>query len=89
MATKPEVGRKPIRFKVGYDGKPDKPINAALYAFDARGRLLASAPLREGEAALDAGARPTEARPLVRRARTARGTHRAAHAANDGAPQRV
>lgn len=52
MTPKPEAGRKPIRFKVGYDGKPDQPISAALYAFDAQGRWLASAPLREGEAAL-------------------------------------
>lgn len=58
MVTKPEkpekaAGGKPIRFKVGYDGKPDKPISAALYAFDAQGKLLASAPLREGEAPLN------------------------------------
>ncbi len=52
MATKPD-GRKPLRFKVGYDGKPDKPISAALYAFDRQGRLLASVPLRENEAQLD------------------------------------
>ena len=56
MTTKPEAGRKPIQFKVGYDGKPEKPISTALYAFDAQGRLLASAPLREGAAALNVAA---------------------------------
>lgn len=53
MATKseykPDAKRNPIRFKVGYDGQPDKPISARLYAFDARGQVLASAPVRDGE----------------------------------------
>ncbi|MBP7687069.1 MAG: hypothetical protein KA765_04150 [Thermoflexales bacterium] len=60
MATKseykPDAKRNPIRFKVGYDGQPDKPISARLYAFDARGQVLASAPVRDGEAALNATA---------------------------------
>ena len=52
MATKPDGRKNPIRFKVGYDGKPDKPINALVYAFDAQGRFLTSGPLRDGEAPL-------------------------------------
>ncbi len=51
-ASKLESKRTAIRFKVGYDGKPDKPISARLYAFDAGGQFLASAPVRDGEAAL-------------------------------------
>lgn len=53
---KPDGGGNPIRFTVGYDGKPDKPINARLYAFDGQGHFLTSAPLREGEVALEATA---------------------------------
>ena len=54
--TKIDAKRNSIRFKVGYDGQPDKPISARLYAFDARGQLLTSAPLRDGEAALNVNA---------------------------------
>lgn len=54
MATKPDkAARKPIRFKIGFEGKPDKPISASLYAFDSQGKLLTSAPLRDGEAQLN------------------------------------
>lgn len=45
--------RKPVQFTIGYDGKPEQTINAVLHAFDAKGRLLASAPLRDGMAQLD------------------------------------
>jgi hypothetical protein len=52
MAKESDGDRKPIRFKVGYDGKPEKPISTVLHAFDEQGRLLATAALRDGEAAL-------------------------------------
>lgn len=52
MATKTDSKQSPIRFKVGYDGKPDKPISARLYAFDARGQFLTNAPVHDGEASL-------------------------------------
>ena len=48
-----ETGRQPFRFKIGYDGKPDKPIEATLYAFDTSGSFLTSGQLLQGEAALD------------------------------------
>lgn len=59
MAQKPRKGQdtRPYRFHVSYDGQPDKPIEAALYAFDANGRLLARGEVREGEARLQAEAR--------------------------------
>lgn len=40
----------PIR--VAFEGKPETPIETTLYAFDARGRLLGSSPLKEGQAQL-------------------------------------
>jgi hypothetical protein len=43
---------KAIRFKVGYDGKPDKPIAASVYLFGPKGDFLASAPLEEDTAQL-------------------------------------
>ncbi len=54
MARKTE-GRedtRPIRFQVTFDGQPDKPVNAAVYAFDARGQLLGRGAVRSGEATL-------------------------------------
>ncbi|WP_292994955.1 hypothetical protein [Nitrosomonas sp.] len=52
MATKSESKRNSIRFKVGYDGKLDKPISASLYVFDEQGKFMTSTPLHEGEASL-------------------------------------
>jgi len=48
-----EAEPKSVTFNIGIEGKPDAPVDASLYAFDARGSLIASAPLREGAAALD------------------------------------
>lgn len=43
---------RPLSIKVALDGKPEKPIEVTAYAFDGRGRLLASAPTRDGEVKL-------------------------------------
>ncbi len=45
--------RHPIQFRTSFEGQPDKPIDAVLFAFDRQGNLLASAPLKEGTATLD------------------------------------
>jgi hypothetical protein len=37
-------------FKIGFEGKPEKPIESVAYLFDRRGRLLASSPLKGGQA---------------------------------------
>lgn len=41
-----------LQFKVTFDSKPDPEIESGLYAFDARGKLLASGVLKEGLAQL-------------------------------------
>jgi hypothetical protein len=53
MAANSEKEPKSVRFKIGVDGSPEKPVDATLYAFDAQGSLIASAPVREGEVQLD------------------------------------
>ncbi len=55
MARKPERRDDPRthRFQVTFAGQPDKPIEAALYAFDASGRLLGRGAVRGGEATLE------------------------------------
>lgn len=53
MATKPESDQKSVSFRIGVEGKPDRPVDATLYAFDAAGELIASTPVREGAAQLD------------------------------------
>ncbi len=53
MAKKDDT--RPIRFRVGFAGQPDKPIEAAIFAFDAAGELLARGALKDGEAALELG----------------------------------
>ena len=56
MATKSRSSaaeRGSVTFKIGYEGKPDKPIDAVLYAFDRQGQLVGNAPLRDGQASLD------------------------------------
>ena len=37
-------------FKVGFVGKPEKPIETVAYLFGRAGRLLATSPLRGGQA---------------------------------------
>ena len=48
MARKPERHEdiRPFRFQVNFDGDPDKPIHAALYAYDAAGQLLGRGTVR-------------------------------------------
>src|SRR5512136_1784541 len=41
-----------LTFTVPFEGKPDKSIEMAMYAFSREGELLASAPVRNGEAKL-------------------------------------
>jgi hypothetical protein len=41
-----------LQFKVAFDTKPETEIESGVYAFDARGRLLAGSPLKGGEAQL-------------------------------------
>ena len=53
MATGSETDQKSVSFRIGTEGKPDKPIDATLYAFDANGELIGSAPVREGTVQLD------------------------------------
>jgi hypothetical protein len=45
--------KKPLQLKIALEGKPDSPIDVKAYAFDSRGNLLASAPLKDGQAGLD------------------------------------
>lgn len=44
--------KKTLLLKVALEGKPASPIDVTAYAFDSRGDLLASAPLREGQVEL-------------------------------------
>jgi len=44
--------RKPLLLKVAFEGKPASPIDVTAYAFDSRGELLASAPLKDGQVEL-------------------------------------
>ena len=53
MPTRPQPEAKSVTFKIGVEGKPDGAVDNTLYAFDARGSLVASAPLRDGAAKLD------------------------------------
>ncbi|HEX3127038.1 MAG TPA: hypothetical protein VH394_06885 [Thermoanaerobaculia bacterium] len=53
MAKDPETDQKTVAFRIGVEGNPEKPIDATLYAFDAQGGLIASAPVRDGVAQLD------------------------------------
>jgi hypothetical protein len=41
-----------LTFTVPFEGKPDKPIEMAIYAFSREGELLATAPVRDGKAKL-------------------------------------
>lgn len=45
--------RSGLRFKVSLEGKPEKKFDMFAYAFDRRGNLLASGPVKEGQAHLD------------------------------------
>ena len=45
---------KSFTISVGFEGKPDKPIDVAAYLFDGNGSLLASAPIKDGKATLAA-----------------------------------
>ena len=40
----------PLAFTVPFEGKPDKSIEMAIYAFNREGELLATAPVRDGKA---------------------------------------
>lgn len=53
MAKGSETEAKSVHFRIGVEGNPEKPIDATLYAFDAQGELIASAPVREDGAQLD------------------------------------
>src|SRR6266498_610677 len=41
-----------LRFKTGFEGKPDETINVMSYAFDRQGNLLATAPVKDDSATL-------------------------------------
>ncbi len=53
MPNSPETEQKSVVFRIGADGNPEKQTAATLYAFDAQGELIASAPVRDGAAQLD------------------------------------
>jgi hypothetical protein len=53
MATSPDTEPKSVNFRIGVEGKPAQPVDATLFAFDARGDLIASSPVVEGAAQLD------------------------------------
>jgi hypothetical protein len=53
MPNNPEAEQKSVVFRIGAEGNPEKPIAATLYAFDAQGELISSAPVRDGVAQLD------------------------------------
>lgn len=53
MATTPKPEspqRRPVVFKIGYEGKPDKVIETTAYMFDRGAKLLAASPLKDGQA---------------------------------------
>lgn len=41
-----------LQFKTSFEGKPEKPLSVMAYAFDRQGKLLATAPVKEGAASL-------------------------------------
>lgn len=43
---------KPFTIHVGFEGKPEQPIDVSAYLFSSNGDLLASAPLKDGKATL-------------------------------------
>lgn len=53
MPNSPESEQKSVVFRIGAEGNPEKQVAATLYAFDAQGELIASAPVRDGAAQLD------------------------------------
>ncbi|MEE8584656.1 MAG: hypothetical protein V3T83_07380 [Acidobacteriota bacterium] len=50
---KPKSKPRPIQLKVSFEGRPEKEVEVDAYAFDRRGRFLASAPVKEGRADLE------------------------------------
>lgn len=46
-------GKRSLEFKVGFEGKPDKPLNVVAYAFDPQGVLLTVAPVRQDSVQLE------------------------------------
>ncbi len=48
----PTARGKTLRFTIEFDEKPDSPIDVMAYAFDPRGKMLASAALKEGRVEL-------------------------------------
>jgi hypothetical protein len=59
MSEPNDPGKKPrgepgrsLRLKVAFEGKPDRPLDVAAFAFDAGGKLLASAPVKAGQVEL-------------------------------------
>jgi hypothetical protein len=53
-----EAGAKAgnVLFKAAFDGTPEKPLEIMAYAFDHQGHLVASAPLKDGQASLPVSA---------------------------------
>lgn len=48
---RPELSQlRPVVFKIAYEGKPDKAIETTAYMFDRSGSLLATSPLKDGQA---------------------------------------
>lgn len=45
-----------LQFKVPFEGKPEQGIEVAAYAFDRQGKLVATAPVKSGQAQLDLSA---------------------------------
>ena len=46
-------GKRSFEFKVGFEGKPDKPLNVIAYAFDRQGSLLTVAPVNQDSVQLE------------------------------------
>lgn len=53
MASNSKTEQKSVAFRIDTEGNPEKPVDATLYAFDAQGEMIASAPVRDGFAQLD------------------------------------
>src|SRR5262245_59477279 len=47
-----EQQKRDLQFKISIEGKPEKPFDIVLYAFDANGKLITSAPAKGGQAQL-------------------------------------
>jgi len=62
----PEKAGKGLQLKISFTGNPGKDLEISVYAFDREGKILAIAPVKEGQAKIDiSGAQAKRARILI------------------------